>query len=110
MSKGRGQILQDDTARNGRKAGFEQRAIVSNVATDVHENRLVGIPAQCFTLERILVQPAASDRLLHRHVLDQSSPVLGILGEPRVRVQVGLVRRLEDSGLPIRDVLVFAPA
>lgn len=68
MSNGGRQILQDDAARDRGKAGFEQRAVVSNVATDVHEDRLAGIPALCFTLEWIFVQPAASDRLLHRHV------------------------------------------
>lgn len=110
VGEGARQVLQDDTTGDAGEALLELCAVVADVAADVDKDGSAGVPVPRVPLERGLVQPAAPDLLLEAHVPDQGHPVLGVLGEPRVRVDIGPVGRLEDCGLPIRDVLVVALA
>lgn len=110
MGKCTRQVLQDDPATNFGKSGLEQCTVVSNVSTDVDEHRQLRVPALSFALNWILIQPPASHRLLHAHILDESSSVLWVLGEPRICVQVRLVRRLKDGNFAVGDILVLIVA
>ena len=101
------QILQDDTAGNVGKMGFEHCTVVPNVTANVHEYRQVGIPAFRIPLDWIVIHPAASGRLLHIHEFDESFHVVRILGEPRRFVQVSVVCKLKDCVPSIGDILIF---
>ena len=110
MGKGIRQILQDDPARDIRKAFLEHRAVMPNVPTNIDECWQLGIPVFRLGSNGVLIQPAPPDGLLHSHVADKSTHLQWVLGKPGVRVQIGVVSWLEYCVFTIGNILIFVRA
>lgn len=110
MGKRIRQILQDDPARDIRKAFLEHRAVMPNVPTNIDECWQLGIPVFRLGSNGVLIQPAPPDGLLHSHVADKSTHLQWVLGKPGVRVQIGVVSWLEYCVFTIGNILIFVRA
>ena len=110
MTKGVGQILQDNTTGDAGETVLEHCTVMSDIPAHVDKDGELRVPALRFALDWVLVQPAAPDRLLHAHVLYERPHLQRILGEPCIRVQRGVVCGLEDRVVSVGDILiVFLP-